>query len=69
MTNRSCPIHLDHALILAEAAGPGCYEVFIVSDSPGHVCFVTEHDDGSVTIDPRQVGGLMTGLSDTVTRA
>ena len=60
---------IDHALILAEAAGPGRYEVFIVGDVPGHLCFVTKHDDGTFTIDPRQVGSLTAVLGDTLTRA
>jgi len=60
---------IDHALILAEAAGPGRYEVFIVGDAPRHLCLVTKHDDGTFTIDPRQAGSLTAVLSDTLTRA
>ena len=60
---------IDHALILAEAAGTGRYEVVIVGDAPKHLCFVTKHEDGTFTIDPRQAGGLMAALSDTLTRA
>jgi len=54
---------------LAEAAGPGRYEVFIVGDAPRHLCLVTKHDDGTFTIDPRQAGSLTAVLSDTLTRA
>ena len=60
---------IDHALILAEAAGPGRYEVFIVGDVPRHLCFVTKHEDGTFTIDPRQAGSFMAVLSDTLTRS
>jgi hypothetical protein len=60
---------IDHALILAEMAGAGRYEVFIVGDVPRHLCFVTKHEDGTFTIDPRQVGSLMAVLNDTLTRA
>jgi hypothetical protein len=60
---------IDHALILAEASGPGRYEVFVVGDALRHLCFVTKHEDGTFTIDPRQVGSLMAVLSDTLTRA
>ncbi len=60
---------IDHALILAESAGPGRYELLIVGDVSRHVCFVTKHEDGTFTIDPRQVGSLMAALGDTMTRA
>jgi hypothetical protein len=60
---------IDHALILAEAAGPGRYEVFIVGDASQHLCFVTKHEDGTFTIDPRVAGSLMAVLGDTLTRA
>jgi len=60
---------MDHALSLAEAAGPGRYEVCIVGDAPRHLCFVTKHEDGTFTIDPRQVGSFMAVLGDTLTRA
>jgi hypothetical protein len=60
---------IDHALIMAEAAGTGRYEVFIVGDALTHLCFVTKHEDGTFTIDPRQRGSLMAVLSDTLTRA
>jgi len=43
--------------------------VFIVGDVPRHLCFVTKHEDGTFTIDPRQAGSLMAVLSDTLTRA
>jgi hypothetical protein len=60
---------IDHVLILAEATGPGRYEVSIVGDSPRHLCFVTRHADGTFTIDPRKAGGLTAALHDTLTRA
>jgi hypothetical protein len=60
---------IDHALILAEAAGPGRYEVFVVGDAPRHLCFVTKHEDGTFTLDPRQVGSVLAVLGDTLTRA
>lgn len=60
---------IDHALILAESAGPGRYEVCIVGDVPKHVCFLTKHENGTLTIDPRQAGSLTAVLSDTLTRA
>ncbi len=60
---------IDHALILAEAAGLGRYEVCILGDAPKHLCFVTKHEDGTFTIDPRQAGSLTAALSDTLTRA
>ncbi len=59
---------IDHALILAEANGPGRYEIFMVGDLLRHVCFVTRHEDGTFTLDPRQAGSLMAVLSDTLTR-
>jgi hypothetical protein len=60
---------LDHALLLAEATGPGRYEVFVVSDVPSHLCFVTLHQDGTFTVDPRLAGSLLAVLGETVTRA
>jgi hypothetical protein len=60
---------LDHALLLAEAAGPGRYEVCMTGDVLRHVCLVTRHDDGTFTLDPRQAGSLSAVLSDTLTRA
>ena len=60
---------IDHALIMAEASGPGRYELYMVGDVLRHVCFVTSHEDGTFTLDPRQAGGLMSVLSDTLTRA
>jgi hypothetical protein len=60
---------IDHALILAEATGPGRYEVLIVGDVPKHLCYVFKHEDGTFTIDPRQAGSLMAVLGDTLTRA
>ncbi len=60
---------IDHALILAETNGPGRYEVVMVGDVLRHVCFVTTHEDGTFTLDPRQGGSLTAVLSDTLTRA
>jgi hypothetical protein len=60
---------LDHALMLMETAGPGRYEVFVTGDVPKHLCFITKHQDGTFTLDPRQAGGLMSVWSDTLTRA
>ncbi len=59
---------IDHALILVEANGPGRYEVFMVGDASRHVCFVSTHEDGTFTLDPRRAGGLMAVLSNTLTR-
>jgi hypothetical protein len=60
---------IDHALILAEASGPGRYEVFLVGDVPKHLCFVLMHEGGTITIDLTRAGSLMTVLGDTLTRA
>jgi hypothetical protein len=60
---------IDHALILAEASGPGRYEVIVVGDVPKHLCFVTTHVDGTFTVDPRQAGSLSAVLGGTLTRA
>jgi hypothetical protein len=60
---------MDHALILAEASGPGRYEVSIVGDVPKHVCFLTKQEDGTFTIDPRKAGSFTAVLHDTLTRA
>jgi hypothetical protein len=59
----------DHALLLAEAAGSGHYEMCVTGDVLRHVCFVTQHDDGTFTLDPRRAGSLTAVLSDTLTRA
>jgi hypothetical protein len=59
----------DHVLLLAEAAGPGRYEVCATGDVLRHVCFVTRHDDGTFTLDPTRSGSLTAVLSDTLTRA
>jgi hypothetical protein len=56
-------------LLLAEAAGPGHFEVIIVGDVPKHLCFLTHHEDMTFTIDPRRSGNLTSVLSDTLTRA
>jgi hypothetical protein len=55
--------------MLAEAGGPGRYEVVVIGDVPKHLCFITRHEDGTFTVDPRQAGGLMAVLGDTLTRA
>jgi hypothetical protein len=60
---------LDHALMLADAGGPGRYEVLVIGDVPRHLCFITRHEDGTYTLDPRKAGGLMAVLGDTLTRA
>jgi hypothetical protein len=60
---------IDHALIMAEASGPGRYELSIVGDVPKHVCFLTQNEDGTFTIDPRQAGSFTAVLHDTLTRA
>ena len=60
---------IDHALLLAEAGGAGRYEVCIVGDARKHLCFMTKHDDGTFTIDPRRAGTLTAALSGTLTRA
>jgi hypothetical protein len=60
---------LDQVLLMAEGGGPGRYEVFVIGDVPTHLCFITRHDDGTFTLDPRQAGSLMAILSDFVTRA
>jgi hypothetical protein len=60
---------LDHALMLAEAGGSGRYEVLVIGDVSRHLCFITRHEDGTFTIDPRQAGGLTAVLSNTLTRA
>ena len=41
----------------------------MVGDVPRHLCFVTTHEDGTFTLDPRQAGSLMAVLSGTLTRA
>jgi hypothetical protein len=60
---------LDHALLLTEASGHGCFEVLVIGDVPRHLCFITRHEDGTFTLDPRQAGGLTAVLHDTLTRA
>ena len=60
---------LDHALVLADAGGPDRYEVHVIGDVPKHLCFITRHEDGTFTVDPRRAGGLMAVLGDTLTRA
>ena len=60
---------IDHALLMAEAAGHGRYEVSIIGDLPKHVCFLTKHEDGTFTIDPRKAGSFTAVLHDTLTRA
>jgi hypothetical protein len=60
---------LDHALMLADACGPGRYEVLMIGDVPRHLCFIRRHEDGTFTLDPRQSGGLTAALGSTLTRA
>jgi hypothetical protein len=60
---------IDHVLLMADAAGPGRYEVSIIGDVPKHVCIVTKHEDGTFTVDPRQAGSFTAVMSDTLTRA
>jgi hypothetical protein len=60
---------LDHALMLADAGGPGRYEVRLVGDLLKHVCFIVRDEDGTFTLDPRRAGGLMAALDGTLTRA
>jgi hypothetical protein len=56
-------------LMLAEAGGPSRYEVVVIGDVPRHLGFITRHQDGTFTFDPRQAGGLMAVLGNTLTRA
>jgi hypothetical protein len=60
---------LDHALMLADAGGPGRYEVLMIGDLSKHLCFITRHEDGTFIVDPRQAGGLTAALGNTLTRA
>ena len=60
---------LDHALMLADACGPGRYEVLIIGDVSRHLCFISRHEDGTFTLDPKQAGGLTAALGSTLTRA
>jgi hypothetical protein len=60
---------LDHALMLSDAGGPGRYEVVVIGDVPKHLCFITRHQDGTFTLDPRRAGGLTVALGATLTRA
>jgi hypothetical protein len=60
---------LDHALMLADTGGPGRYEVVEIGDLSRHLCFITRHADGTFLLDPRQAGGLMAVLGNTLTRA
>jgi hypothetical protein len=55
--------------MLAEGGGPGRYEVLVIGDVSSHLCFITRHEDGTFTLDPRQAGGLMAVLGNTLTRA
>jgi hypothetical protein len=43
----SDPGDLEHALILADAAGPGRYEVLPGGDPSKHLCFITRREDGT----------------------
>jgi hypothetical protein len=60
---------LDHALLLAEEGGPGRFEIFVAGDVPRHLCFVSKHEDGTFTLDPRRAGSLAAVLSGTLTRS
>jgi hypothetical protein len=60
---------LDHALMLADADGTGRFEVVVIGDVPKHLCYITRHEDGTFTVDPRKAGGLIAVLGDTLTRA
>ncbi len=60
---------LDHALMLADAGGPGRYEVLVIGDVSRHLCFIIRHDDGTFTVDPKQAGGLTEALGKILTRA
>ena len=58
---------LDHALTLADAGGPGRYEVFMDSSRSRHHCFITRREDGTFIVDPRQAGRLTASLGASVT--
>jgi hypothetical protein len=60
---------LDQILLLAEAGGPGRFEIVVAGDVPKHLCFVARHEDGTITLDPRQAGSLGAVLGGTLTRA
>jgi hypothetical protein len=60
---------LDHALMLADACGPGRYEVLMIGDVSRHLCFISRHEDGTFTLDPKKAGGLTAALGNTLTRA
>jgi hypothetical protein len=53
---------LEHALILADAGGPGRYEVLPSGDPSKHLCFITRREDGTFIIDPRCAGGWTSAL-------
>ena len=60
---------LDHALMLADAGGPGLYEVLAIGAMSKHLCFIARREDGIFILDPRQAGGLAAMLGATLTRA
>jgi hypothetical protein len=55
--------------MLAEAGGPGRYEILVIGDVSRHFCFITRHEDGTFTLDPRRAGRLMAVLGNTLKRA
>ena len=59
----------DHALMLADAGGPGLYEVLAIGDRSKHLCLIARREDGTFILDPRQSGGLTAMLSGTLGRA
>ena len=59
----------DHALMLADAGGPGLYEVLAIGDLSRHLCLIARKEDGTFILDPRQSGGLTAMLCGTLDRA
>jgi hypothetical protein len=41
----------------------------MIGDLSKHLCFITRHEDGTFSVDPRQAGGLTAALGNTLTRA
>ncbi len=60
---------LDQALMLADANGADRFEVIMIGDVSKHLCYITRHEDGTFTVDPRKAGGLMAVLGGTLTWA
>jgi hypothetical protein len=54
--------NLEQALILADADGPGRYEVLPGGDPSKHLCFITRREDGTFILDPRCCGGWAAAL-------